>query len=163
MGLAQCEHRFAKRVEVVRMSPLTDDDDVVQGGRGANLDVAEVATHPIRDVSNGRLERRIARRQRVAVDVSVLARRPVRLVLVDQLVAARRLANCAVLQGFYARREAHHAGRDDESEPERDGSPRAAHAPAGDPRDGTHAPSLRHTAVPIVTPTSAITAPPNVT
>ena len=46
-------------------------------------------------------------RQVVAVQVAVLARRrPVRLVLVDQLVAARGLADCAVSQRFYAGRDA---------------------------------------------------------
>jgi hypothetical protein len=143
MRLAQRQDGRAKRVEVVRMRPLTDDEDVVQRTCGPDLDVSEVATHPGCDVSDGGLEGATAGSQRVAVDVPVLARRTVRLVLVDQLVAAGRLTNCAVLQGFNACREPERARGGDEGQPEHDRAPRTAHAPAGNPRDGTHDPSLR--------------------
>ena len=136
--------------ETSRRSPRRDDDErrmaatgdeqlPVGAQRARDLAVAADAGD---DVLDRRPERRILHPQRVAVQVGQLVRRRPEAVLVDQLVAAGRLADGAVVERLGAGGDERADGEHDEREPAADRQPGPARAPAPDRGDGPHAATL---------------------
>ena len=80
--------------------------------------------------------------QRVAVQIGQLVRRRPETVLIDQLVAAGRLADGAVVERLRPGRNERADRERDECEPAADRQPRPARAPAPDHGDGPHALTL---------------------
>src|SRR5262249_45934233 len=98
----------------------------------------EREAQPRGDVGNRGAERGRARSKGVAVQVAVLVWRRPGPVLVDQRVAAGRLADGAVVQGLRAGDDARGDRRGDEPRPAGDREPGPARAPASDRGDGPH-------------------------
>ena len=84
--------------------------------------------------------------------------------LVKEVVTSSRFAGGAVAQRLGARRDTDSDGYDDRREPETDRAPRAPRAPFPDPAtERTRRVYDGYAVLPIVAPTTAMTAPPSVT
>ena len=118
----------------------TGDEQLPVGAQRAR-DVA-VATDAGDDVLDRRPERRILHPQRVAVQIGQLVRRRPEAVLVDQPVAAGRLADGAVVERLGAGGDERADRERDECEPAADREPGPPRAPAPDRRDRPHAATL---------------------
>ena len=124
-------------------SDVADDEHGVPvAGHPRDDRAAEPGRHPVCDVHHRGTERRIVRAQLLAVDIAVFAGRRPRLVLVEQRVAARRLADRAVLKRLGADGGPDRESSNDEREPGGNRTPRAPRAPTADRRDRPHRSSV---------------------